>query len=214
MEIKTGYSPQRAGMVYRPAKWQKRKDDMSSLLAHNWWMVALRGLVAMLFGLTALLLPDITLTVLVLLFGAYVLLDGVLTIAAGIANRAGEERWWVLLEGITGAVIGVAIIIWPGIKEFVLLYLIALWAIVTGILEILTAIELRKEIEGKWFLALSGLVSLILGVLVALQPAAGVLAIIWMLRLYAIVFGVLLLLLAFRLRDVNNRLDSRVPYGR
>ncbi len=182
---------------------------MLNLLVRNWWMIALRGLAALLFGLAALLLPRMTLETLIFLFGAYVLLDGVFAIATGIEDRAGESRWLVLLEGLTEIVVGVAIFVWPRISELILLYLMAAWAIVTGILEILAAIELRQEIEGEWSLALSGLASLIFGVVVALRPEAGALAITWLLGLYAIVFGVLLLSLALRLRDVNQRMDSQ-----
>ncbi len=181
---------------------------MLALLARNWWMIALRGLAAVLLSLAALFLPGITLEMLIFLFGAYVLLDGVFDIAVSIADCVGERRWWVLLEGLTGVVVGVATFVWPNLTEFVLLYLIAVWAIVTGILAILGAIDLHDEIEGEWLLALSGLLSLIFGVWVAVRPAAGALAIIWMLGLYAIVLGVLLLLLAFRLRDVNERIES------
>ncbi len=213
LQNKVDNSRSGAVLIYRPPAPRKRRLNMLTLLARNWWMTALRGLVAVLFGLAALFVPDITLETLVFLFGAYVLLDGVLAIAAATANRVGERRWWVLLEGLSGVVVGVATFVWPSVTEFVLLYLIAAWAIVTGMFEILAAIELRQEIEGEWFVALSGLGSLIFGTLVALQPQAGALAIAWLMGIYAIFFGVLLLMLAFRLREVNKQMDSRIAPG-
>ncbi len=176
-------------------------------------MIALRGLVAVVVGLAVLFFPRITLDTLVLLFGAYALLDGVFAIAAATANRVAEERTWELLGGITGVVAGVATFLWPNITALVLLYLIAAWAIVTGILEILAASELHKEIECEWLLALSGLASLVFGVLVALRPQAGGLALTWLLGLYAIVSGMLILLFASRLWDVNKRMDSLMVQG-
>ncbi len=190
----------------------KQSYNMLNSMVRNWWMVALRGLAAILFGLVAFFWNYMTLTTLVLLFGAYVLLDGVFTIATVVANDAGEHCWWMLLEGITGVISGVATFVWPNLTALVLLYLIATWAVVTGICEILAAIELRQEIQDEWFLALGGVASLIFGISVALVSDAGALAITWMIGLYSIVFGVLLLLLGFRLWDVNKRIDSRMSW--
>ncbi len=183
---------------------------MLDSIVRNWWMIALRGFAAILFGLAAVFWDYMTLTTFVLLFGAFVLLDGVFAIASDVANDAGEHCWWMLLEGITGVIVGVLTFVWPNLTELVLLYLIAAWAVVTGICEILAAIELRQEIENEWFLALGGVASLIFGISVALVSDAGALAITWMIGLYSIVFGVLLLLLGFRLWDVNKRIDSRM----
>ena len=178
---------------------------MLLVLARNWWMLALRGVLAIIFGLAAFLWPGLTLTVLVLLFGAYALVDGVFAVIAGVRRYGERERWWALvLEGLAGIVIGVLTFLWPGITAFALLYLIAAWAILTGVLEIAAAIRLRREIEGEWLLGLSGVASVIFGVLLMILPGPGALALIWLIGAYAIVFGVLLLVLAFRLRSLRE----------
>lgn len=179
---------------------------MSATLARNWWTVALRGLVAVLFGIAAFVWPGLTLLALVWLFGIYALVDGVFTLVSAVTNRSENDRWWLLLvEGIVGIAAGIIAIAWPGITAFALLYLIAAWAIVTGVLEIIAAIRLRQEIEGEWVLALSGLLSLVFGILLVIWPGAGVLAMIWLIAAYAIVFGVFLIILGFRLRSWRER---------
>ncbi|MBE9197597.1 MULTISPECIES: HdeD family acid-resistance protein [unclassified Nodularia (in: cyanobacteria)] len=174
---------------------------MGTRLARNWWTVALRGAIAIIFGLAALFWPDITLTALILIFAAFVLVSGVLlAIAAFRDGLTHTHGWLMLLEGAIGMAIGVMAFIWPGITALVLLYLIAAWAIVTGVLEIIAAIQVRKEIENEWLLALAGIASVMFGVLLIIWPIAGALAILWIIAAYAIIFGVLLLILAFRLR--------------
>jgi uncharacterized membrane protein HdeD (DUF308 family) len=174
---------------------------MLTQLARNWWVLALRGAIAVLFGLAAFVWPGITLAALVLLFGAYTLVDGVFAVIAALTGRSGHERWWVLLlEGLVGIAVGVLTFIWPAITEFALLYLIAAWAVVTGVIEIIAAIRLREELEGEWLLILGGIASVLLGLILLARPGAGALAVIWMIGAYAIVFGVLLVILAFRLR--------------
>jgi uncharacterized membrane protein HdeD (DUF308 family) len=180
---------------------------MMVILARNWWAVALRGLFALLFGVLTLIWPAISVTVLVLLFGAYVLVDGIFAVVAAI-SRASEGRghWWaLLLEGLVGIAAGVLTFVWPAITALVLLYLIAAWGVVTGVFEILAAIRLRREVEGEWLLALGGVLSVIFGVLLFLLPGAGLLAVTWLIGIYAAVFGVLLLALAFRLRGWGRR---------
>ncbi len=171
-------------------------------LGQNWWAVAIRGLAAILFGVLALIWPGITFTVLVLFWGAYALVDGIFAIVSVLTHHTeGNHRWLLLLEGLAGIVAGVLTFIWPGITGFVLLYLIAAWAIVTGILEILAAVRLRREITNEWLLALGGTASLVFGIVIALFPAAGALAVVWLIGTYAIVFGLLLLFLGLRLRS-------------
>ena len=175
---------------------------MEAMLARNWWVLAIRGIAAILFGVGAFLWPDLTLAVLVLLFGAYTLVDGVFAVIAGIAARKEQQRWWMMiLEGLAGIVVGILTFVIPGITALVLLYLIAAWSIVTGVLEIAAAIRLRKEIKGEWVLILAGIASVIFGVILILFPGAGALAVIWLIGSYALVFGVLMLVLAFRLRS-------------
>ncbi|MDB9375433.1 HdeD family acid-resistance protein [Nodularia sphaerocarpa] len=174
---------------------------MGTRLARNWWTVALRGAIAIIFGLAALFWPDITLTALVLIFAAFVLVSGVLLAAAAFRDGLTHTHGWLmLLEGAIGIAIGIMAFIWPGITALVLLYLIAAWAIVTGVLEIIAAIQVRKEIENEWLLAIAGIASVLFGLLLILWPIAGALAILWIIAAYAIIFGILLLILAFRLR--------------
>lgn len=176
--------------------------DVSERLACNWWAVGLRGLCALLFGIAIFFWPAISLIVLVLLFGLYSLTDGIITIVSVVRERERHKRWWLfLLQGIAGVVAGIMTFLWPGISALVLLYIIAAWAIVTGIFEIAAAVQLRKEIEGEWLLALGGIASLIFGVLLVGSPGAGALAVVWLIGAYSALFGILLLFLAFRLRD-------------
>jgi uncharacterized membrane protein HdeD (DUF308 family) len=174
---------------------------MLTLLARNWWTLALRGIVAVVFGLAALAWPGITLTILVILLGAYLLVDGVFALIAAFKDRREHRQWWVvLLEAAASIAAGALTLAWPGLTELALLYLVAAWAVITGIFEIVAAIRLREEIKGEWLLALSGILSVLFGLILAIQPGAGALALVWIIALYAIIFGALLIMLGFRLR--------------
>jgi uncharacterized membrane protein HdeD (DUF308 family) len=174
---------------------------MLTAFSRKWWAMALRGVVAILFGIMAILWPALTLVTLVLLFGAYAFLDGVLAVIAGVVARRRSERWWaVLLEGVAGMIIGLLAFFWPGVTALVLLYLIAAWALITGVLEIIAAIQLRRVITREWSMILSGLASIVFGLLLVFFPGAGALGLVWLIGAYAIAFGLLLLVLAFRLR--------------
>jgi uncharacterized membrane protein HdeD (DUF308 family) len=172
--------------------------------ADHWWAFALRGVAAIVFGILAFIWPGVTLAVLVLFWGAYALIDGVLALVA--AFRTGQDhRWWLIVEGVFGIAAGIVTFFWPGLTALVLLYIIAFWALVTGVLEIIAAIRLRRVIENEWWMALGGVASVIFGIILLVAPGAGALALIWLIAAYAIVFGVLLLLLAFRLRGISQR---------
>jgi uncharacterized membrane protein HdeD (DUF308 family) len=175
---------------------------MLETLTRHWWILAVRGAVAVLFGLLALIWPGITVLALVLLFGAYALVDGVLALYAALANRpeARGRRGWLAVEGVAGVLAAIVAVVWPGITALALLYIIAAWALVTGAFEIAAAIRLRREIQGEWLLALSGALSIVFGLLAFIYPSAGALAVVWLIATYAIVFGVVLLVLGFRLR--------------
>ena len=174
---------------------------MAVVLARNWWALFLRGLLAVLFGVLAFVWPGLTLAVLVLLFGAYVLADGVFAIVAAVNAPKGYARWRALLvEGVVGVIVGVLTFFWPAMTALVLLYFIAAWAIVTGVLEIGAAIRLRRAVSGEWLLVLSGVLSILFGLALMVAPVAGALAVVWLIGVYAVAFGVLLLALAFRLR--------------
>src|SRR5262249_16143022 len=165
--------------------------DMA-VLARNWGAIAIRGVAAILFGLLTFIVPGLTLTALVLLFGAYALVDGIFGIIAAIRRREGDRPWWTLIEGIVGVVAGPGPVARAGVSGVVLLYIIAAWAVVTGVLEIVAAVRLRRQITNEWWLALSGALSVVFGVLIMLAPAAGALAIALWIGAYAIVFGALL----------------------
>ena len=179
---------------------------MMGVLARNWWALALRGLLAIVFGLVAFALPGPTLAALVILFGAYALVDGIFALVAAVRAAEAHERWWLfVLEGIAGIAAGLITFAWPGITALVLLYLIAWWAIITGIFEIAAAIRLRKEITGEFWLALGGAASVIFGLILLFRPGVGALAVIWLIGTYALVFGLLLVMLGFRLRGHSGQ---------
>jgi len=179
---------------------------MDQLLLRSWWMLALRGAAALLFGVLALVWPGMTLLVLVALFAVYALVSGGAAVLAALRNRNSDKGWWlILLLGLVSLVAAVIAVFNPGITTLVLVLLMGANAFVTGMLDIVVAIRLRKQIEREWLLALAGVVSIIFGVLVFLLPAAGALALVFMVSLYATLAGILLLTLAFRARKWVNR---------
>jgi uncharacterized membrane protein HdeD (DUF308 family) len=181
-------------------------------LARNWWVLVVRGVLAVVFGILAFVWPGATVGALVILFGAFMFVDGVFALVA--AWRRAEQRtsWWtVLLEGLAGIAIGIITFVWPEVTAFALLYLIAAWAFVTGVLEIFAAIRLRKEIRGELILGLIGVASIVFAVLVVLFPGEGAVAIVWAIGAYATVFGILLIVLGLRLRRVNRELEAAAP---
>ena len=181
------------------------EQNLAAALGRNWWLLLLRGLVAIVFALLTWAQPGVTLATLVLVFGIYVLADGLLGVWSAIAKRRDNRHWWLLLLwGLVGIVVGVMTFIMPGITGLVLLMYIAAWAVITGVLQIVAAIRLRKEIKGEWLLILSGLVSVAFGVLLFLQPGAGALAVAWIIAAYAFIFGVLMVLLAFKVRKLGR----------
>jgi uncharacterized membrane protein HdeD (DUF308 family) len=172
--------------------------------SRHWWAFAVRGLAAILFGILAFAWPGITLAVLVLLWGAYALVDGVLALISAFRTRH-DHRWGLLLEGIVGIGAGLVTFVYPGLTALVLLYIIAAWALITGVLELVTAFRLRRAIRDEWWLVLGGIASIVFGVVLLAAPGAGALALIWLIAAYAIVFGVLLLALALRLHGMGQR---------
>jgi uncharacterized membrane protein HdeD (DUF308 family) len=184
----------------------------TATLARNWWLIALRGVAAIVFGILTLVRPGISLAVLILFFGAYALVDGIANIIAVLRRREGERPWWALLvEGLVSVAAGVVAFVAPGLTALTLVYLIAAWAIVTGAFEIGAAIRMRKEIKGEAWLVLSGLLSIVFGVLVMLSPGAGALAMVMLIGAYAVVFGVLLLALSLRLRNRREDYHEAIP---
>ena len=177
----------------------------------HWWALAIRGGIAILFGLAALLRPGIALEALILLFGAYALVDGVFSIVGVFGGtRGGTPRWLLFIEGVASIVAGLIAFFLPGLTAILLLYLIAAWAIVTGISEIAMAIRLRKEIRGEWALIVGGALSVVFGVILAVVgPVVGLISLIWLIGFYAVVFGVMMLVTAFSVRGGNSGGTSR-----
>ncbi len=178
---------------------------MLAQLIRNWWVVALRGVFAIVFGILAFLWPAIALATLIMLFGVYALADGICAIITAVTHKIGTQRWWGFFAGIVSIIAGILTFTWPGITALVLLYLIAAWAVVTGIFEIFAAIELRKELSHEWLLILTGIISVLFGVFVTARPVAGALSIIWLISAYAVILGVLLVVLGFRLHSLSTR---------
>ena len=175
---------------------------MLHALAKNWWLLLLRGIAGIAFGILALVWPGITLLTLVIFYGAYALVDGIFSLVAAFTGRARAlPTWWLILVGIAGIAAGIITFLWPGITAVVLVLLIGAWAVVHGVFEIIGAIQLRKEIDHEWLLILAGALSILFGLLVLAMPGAGALALIWTIGAYAIIFGVIFVILSFRLRQ-------------
>ena len=186
------------------------QNRLTTILSRSWRFVLLRGVVAILFGILTLFQPGISLASLVMLFGAYTLSDGALGVWTAVSGRQDHEHWWVLFfGGLVGVGAGLLAFIAPGITALALLFYIAGWAICSGVLEIVSAIRLRREIEGEWMLILSGVASVFFGYILMARPGAGAIAILWIIAIYAILFGVLRVLLALKLRTFANSVAGR-----
>lgn len=189
---------------------------MDDLLTRNWIFTALRGVIAIAFGILTLFNPVLTLAVLIFAFGTYSLVDGAFAAGTAIAKRRSEPYWVsMLIGGIAGIIVGVITFFMPDITAIFLLYMIAIWAIITGIFQLITAVRLRKVITGEWLLAFAGIITVIFGILLLIAPSAGALAVTLWIGIYATIFGVVLLALAFRLRRwhkmaSNSRIASTV----
>jgi uncharacterized membrane protein HdeD (DUF308 family) len=185
------------------------EKQLAAILSRNWWRLLLRGLVAIAFGILTWVQPQISLAGLVLLFGAFAMADGILSVWAAIAGSKQHESWWLLLlGGLLGIGVGIITLLEPGITALALLFYIAVWAIGTGVLEIMAAIRLRKEIQGEFWLILAGLASIVFGGLLMARPGEGALAVLWLIAGYAVVFGVIMVLLAFKARKFGRMLTQ------
>ncbi len=182
---------------------------MLELLTRNWWVLALRGVLAILLGLICLAWPGVALVALVIVVGVYILADGILAVISSLSERV--KGWgWLLLEGIVLILLGFAVFKWPGITALALLVLFAIRAIFVGVLEIYESVQLR-QVKGEWLLGLAGAVSIIFGILILVLPRAGLFAMIWVIGLYAIIFGVLLISLGFRLKGFGRQITGPAP---
>ena len=174
---------------------------MLHALADRWWLLLLRGITAILFGVLAFIWPGLTLVTLVLMFGAFALVDGAIVLGAAFSGAAKPmPSWWLVLVGMLGIAAGIVTFLWPGMSAILLILFIGGWAVAHGIFEIVGAIQLRKEIENEWMLILGGIISVIFGIIVLIAPGAGALALVWWIAIYSIVFGVMFVAFALRLR--------------
>lgn len=182
-------------------------DPVVSQLADNarryWWLFLIRGLLGLALGVLAILFPGATLAVAVLLVGAYLIVDGIVTIAKAVQIMRADAHWWVLLlEGILSLAVGLAIFVWPGLSILSFAYLVGYWAIITGVLAVVTAFRLRTHIAGEVLYVLFGIVSVIFGIFVLFAPALGLAYIVVMIAIYGFVMGVIMIGLAFRARSL------------
>jgi uncharacterized membrane protein HdeD (DUF308 family) len=192
----------------------QKESNMFTQLFHDWWLIAVRGALAIVFGILALFWLEPTKLVLVLLFGVFSIVDGIFAIATGTASRGYFERWWaLLLEGITGIVIGVLAFYWPDVTALVLLYFIAVRAITTGFFEVLAAIEFRQVFPGEWTMIIGGLLPVLLGTLLFVFPAEGTVSLVWLISIYAILAGLIELIFAFRLWSLLREFETAVVSG-
>ena len=184
---------------------------MLRIFATNWWLVGLRGLFAILFGLAAILWPTLTLGILILIFGFYVIVDGIFTIVLGIWGRKYHSNsWWMILDGLVRIGVGLIAVVWPGLTSISLVILIAIWAIITGAIGIFLAIRLRKEIQNEWILGFSSALSILLGIILVAQPTVGAMAVVFVIGFYAILFGILLIVFAIQMQNRKKSLDQLI----
>jgi uncharacterized membrane protein HdeD (DUF308 family) len=170
-------------------------------LTRNWWLLLVRGIVAICFGLLALFSPGLTLAALVIMYAVYAIADGVCAFAAAVASDAKtSSTWWLVIVGALGIAAGLFMLVRPGLTAIALVMLAGIWAILHGLVEIMAAIQLRKYIDNEWALIIGGLLSVLFGTFVFVRPGAGALALIWVIGIYAIAFGVLIVAFSFRLR--------------
>jgi uncharacterized membrane protein HdeD (DUF308 family) len=197
----SGYGSTQTSPSGIPLTGSARLDAMSAALARNWWLIALRGVIAILFGIVAFAAPGAFVLSLVLLFAAYTLVDGAFAIVGAVRAAQRHERWgFLLLEGIVDIIVAVAAVLVPGAAVWAFVLLLAAWALVTGGLMIAAAFRLHLH-YGRWWLGLGGLVSILFGIALALEPGMSALVLTWWIGAYTIAFGVLLLILAFQLRS-------------
>ena len=178
------------------------RGGLLSALADYWWLLLLRGLAAIAFGVLAFFWPGLTLVALTLVWGAYALADGILALWAALAATGGEtrRRWWLALGGVVSILAGLVAFFYTGMTALVLLMFIAAWAIIIGVILIWGAIELRKVLDDAWLIGLNGALAIAFGVLLFARPGSGALAVVWMIGWFAVVFGILHIALAIRLR--------------
>jgi len=188
---------------------------MIRAISKYWWVFSLRGIIAIVFGLAALLWPALTLGVMVLLFGLFALLEGLLTVVSSFGKGDEKGGWTLLLEGLVGLLVCVIVLLgtsigsmlWPKVAAVMLVYYIAGWAMLAGLFKIITAFRIRNEVKGEWMLGLNGLVSILVGVILIFRPGAGVLAVAWLIGILAIIVGIFQLLFGLKFRKMDSGLN-------
>ncbi|WP_436357194.1 HdeD family acid-resistance protein [Brevundimonas sp. CEF1] len=173
---------------------------VKSALHRSWWLLLLRGIIAVAFGVATFVWPGISLVSLILVYGIYAVADGILALIAAIRGGGVAPRWWLALGGIASLAAGALAFVWPGLTALVLVYLIGFWSIVRGVLEIVGAIRLRNEIPNEWSLGLAGALSVLFGAILVVAPGTGALGLLWLIAAWAVLFGLLLIWVAFRVR--------------
>lgn len=176
-------------------------------VSRSWWLLLVRGIAAIIFGLLALLWPGITVLVLVAFFGAYALVSGIAAVIAG-ARHEGGHRAWLIVTGILGILAGIIAFVWPGITSLALLYVVAAWAIFAGVADVMTGIKMRDVIDNEWEHIVAGALSVIFGVLLLVWPGAGLLALAWLVGVFAILYGIAMIALAFRVKNFRTRVGT------
>jgi uncharacterized membrane protein HdeD (DUF308 family) len=189
-------------------------ERLGATLSDNWWVLLLRGIVAILFAIVVFARPAISLAALVIWFGLFAFVDGILTSYIAVTHKRDSDNWGMLfLSGLVG--IGIGIVTWaaPGITALALLFYIAIWAIARGVLEVVAAIRLRKVIEGEWRLAFVGLLAILFGIFLIAQPSRGLLTVLWVLGLFALIDGIALIGLSFKMRSMGHQLEMHHPHA-
>ncbi|HEX3722441.1 MAG TPA: HdeD family acid-resistance protein [Nitrolancea sp.] len=175
---------------------------MIDSLRRNWWMLTLRGVIAVIFGILAIVWPGLTVLTLIIFFGAFAIVDGIFAIGTAIWRAEHRMEWWSLLvEGVLGIVIGLIAFIWPGLTALGLLYVIGAWAVITGVVQVASAIRLRAAIPNEWFLILTGVLSILWGLILFIFPGTGAIALVWLIGIFAIIYGISLIAFGLRLRN-------------
>ena len=178
------------------------EDIVKSALHRSWWLLLLRGIIAVAFGVATFVWPQISLLSLILVYGVYAVADGVLALIAAIRGGGIAPRWWLALGGVVSILAGGLAFAWPGLTALVLVYLIGFWSIMRGIIEIVGAIRLRKEIANEWTLIAAGVLSVIFGLILVFAPGAGAMGLLWLIAAWAVLFGLLLIWVAFKVRTL------------
>jgi uncharacterized membrane protein HdeD (DUF308 family) len=178
------------------------RSDLENAAGGLWWLVLLRGILAILFGLFALFAPATALLALVFVFGAYAILDGITAVVTGVRHRKSEGHWvWTVVQGVISIAAGIVAFVWPGVTVLAILFVIAFWLIVSGIAEIMQSFQMRKRASRTWgWMLAAGIISVLFGIALIVQPSAGLLTLLWLVGAYAVVFGVIIVVWAFRLR--------------